>query len=80
MGSVPLRLVASATSGGKELIATATAIVPQGAAERTFKQGFLSVLDTAPFTIDALTVGVRWGRNQTLELSSLRAVSEDAAR
>lgn len=28
----------------------------------------------------ALTVGVRWGRNQTLELSSLRAVSVDAAR
>ncbi|HSL50065.1 MAG TPA: prepilin-type N-terminal cleavage/methylation domain-containing protein [Candidatus Deferrimicrobiaceae bacterium] len=28
----------------------------------------------------ALTVGVRWGHNQTLELASLRAVSEDSAR
>jgi len=28
----------------------------------------------------ALTVGVRWGRNQVLELAGLRAVSEGAAQ
>lgn len=28
----------------------------------------------------ALSVAVRWGRNRTLELASLRAVAEDAAR
>ena len=55
MGSVPLRVAASATSGGRELLANATAIAPL-AAERAFKQGFLSVLNTAPFTVDALTV------------------------
>jgi hypothetical protein len=71
MGSVPLRLVASATSGGKELIATATAIVPQGAAERAFKQGFLSVLDAAPFTIDALTVGAGMDQLQSATIDVL---------
>jgi hypothetical protein len=71
MGSVPLRVVASATSGGKELIATATAIVPQGAAERAFRQGFLSVLDTAPFTIDALTVGAGMDQLQSATIDVL---------
>ncbi len=71
MGNTPLRLMASATTGGKELLATATAIEPQAAAERAFKQGFLSVLDTAPFTIDALTVGAAMDQLQSTTLDVL---------
>jgi len=71
MGSAPLRVVASATSGGKELLATATAIEPQAAAERAFKQGFVSVLDTAPFTIDALTVGAGMDQLQSATIDVL---------
>ena len=63
----PLRLTASASSGGKELTATATAIAPE-AVERAFKQGFLSVLDTAPFTVDALTVGVGMDQLQSANI------------
>ena len=71
MGSAPLRLVANATTGGKELLATATAIVPQDAGERAFKQGFVSVLDTAPFTIDALTVGAGMDQLQSTTIEVL---------
>jgi hypothetical protein len=70
IGTQPLRLVASAASGGKELTATATAIVPVAATEKAFKQGFLSVLDTAPFTIDALTVGVGMDQLQSANIDA----------
>ena len=56
MATVPLRVVASAMVGGKELMQPASAIAPQPVAEKTYKQGFLSVFDTAPFTLDALTL------------------------
>jgi uncharacterized protein YdeI (BOF family) len=67
MTSQPLRLTATATSGGKELVAIATAIAPE-AVERAFKQGFLSVLDTAPFTVDAITVGVNMDQLQSANI------------
>ena len=71
MGSAPLRVVASASSGGKELLVNATAIEPQAAAERAFQQGFLSVLDTAPFTIEALTVGAGLDQLQSATIDLL---------
>ena len=71
LGSLPWRVFASAMSGGKELLASATAIEPQAAAERAFKQGFLSVLDTAPFTIDALTVGAGMDQLQSATIDVL---------
>ncbi len=55
MATLPLKIFASATAGGRELKQPATAIAPQDAAEKAFKQGFLSVFDTAPFTLDAVT-------------------------
>lgn len=56
MATVPLKIVASTVAGGKELSKAASAIAPQAQAEATFKQGFLSVFDTVPFTIDALSL------------------------
>ncbi len=56
MATVPLKMFATAMVGGKELKKLATAIAPE-TVEKAFKQGFLSVFDTAPFTLDALTVG-----------------------
>jgi hypothetical protein len=56
MESVPLKLSAAATIAGKPITQSATAIAPQENAERAFKRGFLTVLDAAPFTIEALTL------------------------
>ena len=56
MGTVPFKVWASAMAGNRELTAAASAIAVQVPAEKTFKQGFLSVFDTAPFTLDALTL------------------------
>lgn len=65
IGTVPLEIIAQAMTGLRELTAIATAILPQGVAERAFKQGFLSVLDTTPFTIDALTLGTSMDQLQS---------------
>jgi hypothetical protein len=56
MGTIPIRVMASAMASGKELTRAASAIAVEAQAEKSFKQGFLSVFDTSPFTIDALTL------------------------
>src|SRR5436190_8610241 len=56
MGTMPLKISAAAMIGGKQVTRVASAIAPQEAAEKTFKQGFLSVFDTAPFTIESVSV------------------------
>jgi hypothetical protein len=71
MGTTPFRVVATATTGGKDLAANATAIAPQDATERAFKQGYLTVLDTAPFTIDALTLGAGMDQLQSTTIDVL---------
>ncbi len=70
LGTQPLRLVASASGGGKELLANATAVFPD-AAEKAFKQGFLSVLETTPFTIEALAVGAGMDQLQSATIDVL---------
>jgi len=56
MTTLPLRIVANASAGGKEIMQIASAIAPAEQGEKAFKQGFLSVFDSAPFTVDALTI------------------------
>jgi hypothetical protein len=56
IGTTPLKLSAIATIAGKPVTQTVTPIAPQEAAEKAFKRGFLTVLGTAPFTIEALTL------------------------
>jgi hypothetical protein len=56
MATMPLKVMASASVAGKELKQAASAIAPADKAEKVFKQGFLSVFDAAPFTVDALTI------------------------
>ena len=56
MGTTPLKISAVATIAGKPVTRLATAIAPQEAAEKTFRQGFLSVFETTPFTIDSVSV------------------------
>ena len=65
MTTVPLRVIASATVGGKEVTRAATAIAPAEAAEKAFKQGFLSVLGDAPFTLDALSLAASMDQLQS---------------
>jgi hypothetical protein len=74
LGTQPLLITASAVSGGRELTATATAITLDGG-ERAFRDGFLSVLETTPFTIDALTVGAGMDQLQsaTIDVAVNRA-------
>ena len=74
LGTQPLLITASAVSGGRELTATATAITLDGG-ERAFREGFLSVLETTPFTIDALTVGAGMDQLQsaTIDVAVNRA-------
>jgi hypothetical protein len=65
MGTVPLKIIAMASNAGKELTTTATAIAVQDTAEKTFKQGFLSVFDATPFTVDALTIAASMDQLQS---------------
>jgi hypothetical protein len=65
MATLPLKVVASTVAGGKELTKAASAIAPQAQGESTFKQGFLSVFDTAPFTIDALSLATSMDQLQS---------------
>jgi hypothetical protein len=71
MATVPLKIFATANVAGKELKQLATAIAPQEATEKAFKQGFLSVFDTAPFTVDALTVGAGMDQLQSTTIDVL---------
>src|SRR6185436_11442937 len=65
MTTVPLRVVASATISGKEVTRAATAVAPAEAAEKTFRQGFLSVLGDVPFTLDALSLATSMDQLQS---------------
>ena len=55
IGTVPIQIVGKAAANGGELTRFASPIVVEQT-EKLFKQGFLTVFDTAPFTIDALTL------------------------
>ena len=63
--TVPLRIVATANVGGKEVTRAATAVAPAEATEKVFRQGFLSVLGDAPFTIDALSLATSMDQLQS---------------
>jgi hypothetical protein len=65
MATLPLKIMASTVADGKELVKAASAIAPQAQAETIFKQGFLSVFDTAPFTIDALSLAASMDQLQS---------------
>jgi hypothetical protein len=56
MITLPIKVMAAASIASKEVTQAATPITPQPNGERAFKQGFLSVFNTAPFTVDALTL------------------------
>ncbi len=71
MATQPLRIFASTTVGGKELKQAASAIAPQDLTEKTFKQGFVSVFDAAPFTLDALTPGAGMDQLQSATIDVL---------
>jgi len=65
MATLPLKILASTVAGGKDLTRTASAIAPQAQGEATFKQGFLSVFDTAPFTIEAMSLAASMDQLQS---------------
>jgi hypothetical protein len=56
LGTRPIALMATASVGGREIVQAATPIAPAATAEKAFRSGFLTVFETAPFTIDALTL------------------------
>ncbi len=66
--TVPIKIVARAKAGGKEIVQPASAIVPVDKGETAFKQGFLSVFETAPFTVDVLTFPAAMDQMQSATL------------
>ena len=71
MGTAPLKIVASASIAAKDLVQPVSAIAPQDKTEKVFKQGFLTVLDTAPFTVDALTLATTMDQLKSTTLDVL---------
>jgi len=60
LGSYPLRLTASATIGGK----TVTLPVEPLIGDKVVREGYLTVLDTVPYSIGLATLGVALEQNQ----------------
>ena len=56
MGTVPIKVMATAGIVNKESTQLAAPIALQQNGEKNFKQGFLSVFGPTPFTVDALTL------------------------
>ena len=71
MGTVPVKISASASLGGKDVTQMASAIAPQEKTEKTFQQGFLSVFDSAPFTLDALSLAAALDQLQSATVDAL---------
>lgn len=70
-GTVPVKISASASLGGKDVTQPASAIAPQGQTEKTFQQGFLSVFDSASFTLDALSLAAAMDQLKSATVDAL---------
>src|SRR6185436_3504253 len=60
LGTAPIRLAGTATITGKAM----TRIAEPLASDKPVKQGFLTVLDTAPFTVEPVTLTAAIEQNQ----------------
>ena len=64
LGSFPIKLVASGTVGGKLVRRNAEPL----SGDKATRQGFLTVLDTAPFTIEPITLSGDLEQNETVRI------------
>ncbi len=60
IGSFPIRVVASGVIGGKNVTVPASPL----SGDRPVRQGYLTVLDTVPFSLDVTTLGAAMEQNQ----------------
>ncbi len=70
LGSFPIRVVASGVIGGKNVAVPASPL----SGDRPVRQGYLTVLDTVPFSLDVTTLGAAMEQNQagTVEVFAQR--------
>lgn len=71
LGTGPVQISATASLGGKDVTQMASAIAPQDKTEKIFQQGFLSVFDSAPFTLDALSLAAAMDQLQSATVDAL---------
>jgi hypothetical protein len=67
LGTSPIKLVASGIVNGKPVQRTAEAV----AGAQAVRQGFLTVLDTAPFTLEPITLSAALEQNETLRIEMM---------
>ena len=60
LGSFPIRVTASGVIGGKTIVLPAEPLN----GDRPVRQGYLTILDAVPFSLDATTLGVALEQNQ----------------
>ena len=70
LGSFPIRVLASGVIGGKNVTVPAEPL----SGDRAVRQGYLTVLDVVPFSLDVTTLGVAMEQNQagTIEVFAQR--------
>ena len=71
LGTGPIKISANASLGGKDVAQLASAIAPQDKTEKTFQQGFMSVFEAAPFTLDALSLVANMDQLQSATVDAL---------
>jgi hypothetical protein len=70
LGSFPIRVTATGVVGGKPVMLPAEAL----SGDRPVRQAYLTILEPAPFTLDAMTLGIGAEQNQpaTIEVFAQR--------
>jgi hypothetical protein len=72
LGTLPIRLTATASVGGKMINRPANPL----AADKPARQGFITVLESAPFTIELVTLSAAIEQNQSGRIEVLAARKE----
>lgn len=67
LGTFPIKLVASGTVAGKTVRRNAEPL----SGDKAARQGFLTVLDTAPFTIEPITLSAALEQNETGRIEAM---------
>jgi hypothetical protein len=73
LGNFPLQLIASGTAGGKIIKRKAEAL----SGDRPVRQAFLTVLDSAPFSLEPITLSATVEQQQSVQLEVLGQRRDD---
>jgi hypothetical protein len=75
LGNFPIKLTATGMAGGKTVTRTAEPLL----GDKPVREAFLTVLDSAPFTLDLTTLSATVEQKQSVELEVLARLREDFA-